>query len=82
MTGLFSVSASFVRVRPFMWLSARWCTTWRTVQPSGRYGVSSCVSSRPPTAARMSAGSDAIRSIAALRVACVNAIVSSNLPTG
>ena len=32
-------------MKPFMWLSATWCTTWRTVQPSGRYGVSSCRSS-------------------------------------
>ena len=41
-----------MRMYAFMWLSATWCTTWRTVQPPGRYGVSSCASVRPVTAAR------------------------------
>ena len=30
-----------------MWLSGTWCTTCRTVQPPGRYGVSSSRSDPP-----------------------------------
>ena len=35
-----------------MWLSGRWCTTCRTVQPFGRYGVSSWLSVSGATARR------------------------------
>ena len=69
--GSSSVSASFRRMKPFMWLSATWCTTWRTVQPPGRYGVSSCASVRPATAARIRRGSAAMSSMAAPRTADV-----------
>ena len=62
-----SVSASLKRVYAFEWLSGTWCTTCRTVQPSGRYGVSSCASFRPRTAARSLAGVAAIASMAARR---------------
>ena len=43
MVGRSSVRADLVRMQPFMWLSARWWTTCRIVQPPGRYGVSSLV---------------------------------------
>jgi hypothetical protein len=63
MVGEFSVTHSFMRTYAFMWLSGTWCTTWRTVQPPGRYGVSSCGSRRPRTAARSAAGAAAMSAI-------------------
>jgi hypothetical protein len=44
----------------FMWLSGTWWINWRTVHPPSRYGVSSCRSFSPATAARYFEGAAAI----------------------
>lgn len=65
--GVSSVRASLNRMNAFAWLSGTWCTTCRTVQPSGRYGVSSCASSNPLMARRRLAGAAVITAIASRR---------------
>ena len=62
--GVSSVSASLIRIARVHVAVGDVMDDLPIVQPSGRYGVSSCVSSRPATASRMRSGKPAIASIA------------------
>jgi hypothetical protein len=80
--GLSSVSASLKRTNAFMWLSGTWWTTWRTVHPPSRYGVFSCASVRPRTAARSAAGVSRIAAIEARRISGVTSGLKVKGPVG
>jgi hypothetical protein len=80
--GSSSVRAIRQRMKQFMWLSGTWCTTWRTVHPPGRYGVSSCWSSSPRTASRNRAPASEILVMHWGRVEGSTGADQSNLPIG
>src|SRR5581483_4000412 len=66
-----------------MWLSGTWWTTWRMVQPPGRYGVSSCASLNAPVSVRKRAGSASSVRRCASRVARSSGVTTrGSFPTG
>src|SRR5262245_26534663 len=79
MVGASSVAASFIRMYAFMWLSGTWCTTWRTVHPPGRYGVSSAASDNPLTSDRIRAGNCSIVAMYCSRVARSSGVVGRHI---